>query len=244
MRILYKPLIVAICFFEPIICVSQTMVVDYTLYMKNFEVFKDTLKNVERDNSIYEMVNLDVLSAINYRLIHSSGKSIFLCSKDVPIFKNIDEEDLFFLSEYKISDYTSVIFKDFKNRILLDREYILDKPFIIEDILSEYSWQITNQENIINGIKCNLAKSKDIFGYNIDAWYSIDFPISNGPSIYHDLPGLIVEIDSEEFRFSLNSVKIINTNTPIMFNEKGTKINHKDFVDLLNKKMKQINLKK
>ena len=131
----------------------------------------------------------------------------------------------------------SVTYKDFSKNETLQREHILDKPFIIKDNLHSYKWTLLSNEKIINGIHCKLAKTEDVYGVEVYAWYAEAFPLVNGPSIYHGLPGLIIQINSVKYNFELISIKSVNKNANIVFAEKGEFIDQNNFVELLKKKL-------
>lgn len=220
---------------------SQTVIIDY-VFNSRYLVEKDTVSTNKSEETLFDKLNFKLLNSIKYQLVHSESKSIFFSTEKSSIFKDLEEDKSIDLNNFKISNFTSVVYKDFSKNKSLQREYILDKQFIIDDSLNVYNWTFLNEEKIINGIRCKLAKSLDVFGTNIYACFSIDFPIPNGPSIYDGLPGLIIQIESEKFSFELTSIKIIKSKTDINFNEKGEFINQVDFVELLNKKLKSFGI--
>lgn len=220
---------------------SQTVIIDY-VFNSGYLNEKDSVQSNSKEESIYDNLNLKLLNSLKYQLVHSDNKSIFLSSENSSIFQDVEDDVTMDLDNFKISKFTSVVYKDFSQNKILQREYILDKQFIIDDSLNSYKWIFLDEEKIINGIKCKLARSVDVFGTNIHAWFSLDFPIPNGPSIYHGLPGLIIQIESEKFSFYLTSIKIVKSKTDISFTEKGEYINQVDFVELLFKKLKSFGI--
>ncbi|MBA3987226.1 MAG: GLPGLI family protein, partial [Flavobacteriales bacterium] len=188
-----KKFLILFTFMGSTICFSQTIIVDYVFNSK-YLVEKDSIWSGKSEESILSKLNFKLLNSIKYQLIHSDNKSIFLSTVSSSVFVDLEKDDTIDLNDFKISNFTSVTYKDFSLNKTLQREYLLDKPFIIDDSLNYYKWKFLNEEKYINGIKCKLAKSKDVFGTTIFAWFTTDFPIPNGPSIYHGLPGLIIQI--------------------------------------------------
>jgi GLPGLI family protein len=233
-------LFIFICSILSTSCLGQTIIVEYVFNSKYF-IQNDSV-NVNKE-SLTNKLNFELLNSIKYKLLHSEQKSIFLSSDSSPVFLDVENDESFNLKNFKISNFTSITFKDFAKNKTLQREFILDKSFIIDDELNSYNWQLLSDEKVINGFKCKLATSKDAFGIKVFAWFSNDIPIINGPSIYHGLPGLIIQINSEKFSFELISLKFMKRNTQINFEEKGELINQKDFVLLLNKKLQNLNIK-
>lgn len=220
-------------------CISQTLVADY-IYQN-----KSTIPINKHEQTI-EIINLEAINTVNFSLIHSNNKSIFYSSDNTSFIKEEYQDQLGVkknLDKFLVSNFTSVIYKDFENNMFLNREYISQKPYIIEDTLIDYDWDITDKEKEILGMKCYLAKTKDIYGYDISAWFTLNLPITNGPSIYHKLPGLIIEVHSDYFNFLLKDLKIIDSITSIVFEEEGTAINQEDFLNLYNDIYKKMKIK-
>ena len=91
---------------------SQTFIVDYNLILGNFtkiDSINTRIKDIDNE------LKLNFNNIIQYTLIHSQQQSIFKSYKDVKVFSNPSEKtELDFLNNYKLNDFTSIIFKDFK----------------------------------------------------------------------------------------------------------------------------------
>lgn len=75
-------------------------------------------------------------------------------------------------------------------------------------------WKIVNDFKKINKMNCQKAVA-DYKGRKWEAWFSKDFPVSDGPYKFTGLPGLVVSVkDSEnEHVFDLVQIKKISTVT-------------------------------
>lgn len=75
-------------------------------------------------------------------------------------------------------------------------------------------WKIVNDFKKINKINCQKAVA-DYKGRKWEAWFSKDFPVSDGPYKFTGLPGLVVSVkDSEnDHVFDLVQIKKISTVT-------------------------------
>ena len=90
----------------------------------------------------------------------------------------------------------------------------MGKVFLIKDNFIEYDWELTGEtKNIgnytsykavyeieeediqIDNINGGLKEEKVTIKRIVVAWYTPDVPISNGPSNYGGLPGLILEVN-------------------------------------------------
>lgn len=93
---------------------SQTYFVDYELYLTNTSRLDSLELNIKKIDS---SLTSNVQNKINYKLIHSANKSIFKSFDNKTIFNIPDNiDDLSFLKDYKLSDYSSVNYKDLKNK--------------------------------------------------------------------------------------------------------------------------------
>lgn len=232
---MFKKISILIFYFYLNFSFSQSIICEY-IFTPNIKYINEKIKSKD-SSAVYKNININAFSNIKYILHHSNNNSIFFSSSNNLLFDNIEFSDNDIYKNTKISDFTSITFKDFKNKNSLQREYILDKKFIIVDSLQKYNWVVKNEIKNINGIECQLATTVDCFNNNIEAWFTLSVPISNGPSIYHDLPGLIIEINSKDFTFNLSKLKFFKKLIDIKFDEKGKNINQSDFVKLLNEKM-------
>ena len=77
---------------------------------------------------------------------------------------------------------------------------------------------------IING------SSKDNSSTNVVAWYTIDIPVSQGPGKYWGLPGLILEVQTEDVVYTCTKIELSQANDiGIKIPKKGKKISQKKF---------------
>lgn len=215
---------------------SQTFIVNYNLILGNYTQI-DSINNKleELDNDL----KINFNSIIEYTLVHSQQYSVFKSYKDLNLFTKTENSDLDFLNKYKLNDFTSIIFKDFKQKKSKQREFIIDKSFIITDSLSNYQWLLTNEQKKINGFNCFSAETIDSFGGKVTAWFTGDIAISNGPGDFHGLPGLIILIEADGYIFELTSLKSISKNIPLFFEEKGTVVSMNEFIKIYEEKVLQ-----
>jgi GLPGLI family protein len=214
---------------------SQTYFVDYDLYLTNTSRLDSLELNIKKIDS---SLTSNFQNKINYKLIHSANKSIFKSFDNKTIFNVPDNtDDLNFLKDYKLSDYSSVIYKDFESKKTNQREFIYDKSFIISDIITNYKWILTNKKKKINSFNCFSADTIDLFGNKVTAWFTLDIPISNGPGNFHGLPGLIILVETDSYVFEMSSLKTISKILPLAFEEKGKDVNMFEFMKIYEKKI-------
>ncbi|MBX9781921.1 MAG: GLPGLI family protein [Chitinophagaceae bacterium] len=96
----------------------------------------------------------------------------------VYVFKNFEENKLFFQSEY------SFLMKESKTYI---------------DSLYPFKWMFINEKRTSGNQMLKKATMR-FRGRNYTAWYNESIPIANGPWKFGGLPGLIVEIYDDSFQ--------------------------------------------
>jgi GLPGLI family protein len=88
-----------------------------------------------------------------------------------------------------------------KNKIYFVGRTHFGKSVDVEDTLHNMKWQFTSDKKTILDFPCKSAKT-NFRGRNYTAYYTEKIPISNGPWKFGGLPGLILEISSEDGEFS------------------------------------------
>lgn len=80
-----------------------------------------------------------------------------------------------------------------------------DKFYIV--ITEKLNWKILPETQIIGSLKCQKATT-DYGGRFWTAWFTQDIQLSEGPYVFHGLPGLIVQISDSNEEYSFKLVKI------------------------------------
>jgi GLPGLI family protein len=109
---------------------------------------------------------------------------------------------------------SDILYKNISQNRMAHKTELMGKVFLIKDNLEAYDWKLTGEAKNIGNYSCYKAvyekEEEDIQIDMIDgevkeekvtrkrtlvAWYTPDVPISNGPSNYGGLPGLILEVN-------------------------------------------------
>lgn len=83
-------------------------------------------------------------------------------------------------------------------------EWVMNQTFFTEGKVGDIDWELTNEEKTIDGLKSFKAVAKNY--PMLTVWYTKDLPVSNGPSIYQGLPGLVVR--AEDYFRTIQLLKI------------------------------------
>jgi len=84
---------------------------------------------------------------------------------------------------------------------------------IVDSFPRSSTWRIlSGQDKKILGYNCTLAESVDGTGR---AYFTQEIPISDGPSIYYGLPGLILYYESSHSIFQAESIEYLQAELEI-----------------------------
>lgn len=162
----------------------------------------------------------------------------------------------------------STIYKDIAKNTFTKQGNIMGKDFVIEDKLPSYAWELQQETKKIGQYNCFKAIYKPVEkkaeekeqtdkekeeaptgvlssfierDNTITAWYTPELAISNGPGEYHGLPGLILEITSDETVILCTAIEMNpSKGFELKIPKDGKKISQADFDALEKKKMDEM----
>jgi GLPGLI family protein len=161
----------------------------------------------------------------------------------------------------------SKYYKNFKNKQFINNNDIFGKEFLITDSLEKFDWKITEEQKKIGNYTCNKAQiiipvtEEDIEEYEefkkkqegnktsfmtisepkdeiIQAWYTMEIQVSNGPREFWGLPGLILELHDGNTTLLCSKI-VINPKEKIEIKapKNGKKVTQKEFNKIKEDKM-------
>ena len=120
-----------------------------------------------------------------------------------------------------------VVFHDFSNARKVEQREMFDKKFIVTDSIRKLSWKLTGETKTILGHVCQQAiaqrtgmrtltsmengkiERKEVMDTtNIVAWFTTEIPVSAGPDVQGQLPGLILALDLNNGRTVYRALEI------------------------------------
>ena len=154
----------------------------------------------------------------------------------------------------------SLYFKNLKEKRFVNKTEIMGKTFLIKDSIPNYQWQLTSETKNIGNYTCYKAmfsaevenmmmtvengetkQTKKSETITTTAWYTPQIPISNGPTIYHGLPGLILEINDGKTTIVCTEI-VLNPLEKITISEpdKGKIVTQGEFDKIREEKNKEL----
>lgn len=157
----------------------------------------------------------------------------------------------------RISDPSNLYYKNLKEHRFANQTELYGKEFLIKDSLKVQKWELLNETKNIGQYTCFKAQYKDEVKVRkmssesgmettteeriTTAWYTPQIPVSNGPSDFSGLPGLILEINDGKLTLICSKI-VINPEEEINIKEpkKGKEVTQKEFNDIMEKKSKEM----
>lgn len=154
-----------------------------------------------------------------------------------------------------------VVYHDFTSAKKIEQREMFDKKFIIEDSISKLTWKMSDETQTILGHVCRKATAfrygkrmqmninngqmerKEINDTTpIVAWFTTDIPISAGPEVQGQLPGLILGLDMNNGRMVYKATEISEKVdlASIKAPTKGKKVTQDEYRTEVNKMMDEM----
>lgn len=158
-------------------------------------------------------------------------------------------------------------YKNIKDNKLVQSQEFYGKRFLVKDNLYSIKWEMGTESKKIGQYTCYKAKafvpSSELDWYNfswsdlrtnndkdaddkkpkeeltvVEAWYTPQIPVAQGPAEYWGLPGLILEVSANNTTLLCTEI-VINKEETITIEapERGTEITKNDYSKTVQKKM-------
>jgi GLPGLI family protein len=138
-----------------------------------------------------------------------------------------------------------VVYKDLTKNHMVDSREFMQKQFLITGPPTARKWKIGKEQKEILGYNCMEANFQADSVTKIKAWFAPSLAVSNGPSDYQGLPGLILQVDINDGERMLTATDIkLNEadKTLIVAPTKGKEVSSEEFEKIREEKMKEMNM--
>jgi GLPGLI family protein len=211
-----QKIIVLLFFLVYIIAPSQSLTIMYELIHKPSKVDKNT------KSKIYYLDVVNQESVFRDEIRKKSDSLIYYGNNYGLGYPNINEQ-IYLKKNLK----TNRIIRYYTSMINRDKFYI--------PITEIINWKLSTDIRVIGDMKCQKAETT-YGGRHWTAWFAQEIQISEGPYIFHGLPGLITEIydDNEDYLFRLIKTQKFNQkNLYVSEENQGKEINWEIFKKLM-----------
>lgn len=157
----------------------------------------------------------------------------------------------------KVVQGDDIMYKNVKEQRYTNKTEIYGKLFLIKDSLTSRKWQLVNETKNIGEYTCYKAIFEDEYTTRTlteegefttvtkprttTVWYAPQIPVSNGPSNYFGLPGLVLEVNDGKLTLVCTKI-VLNPEETIEIVEpkKGKEVSQEEFDAIRDKKNKEM----
>ncbi len=178
----------------------------------------------------------------------SDGVSLYERDKDAKDFnyenkesKTIDENS-FLQSSIVVNKKRTPFFyyKEANNNLMIFKLTNTGIEFNGKDKLIAWNWEITNENQVINGYNCKKAISRAFNAY-IMVWFTEDIAVNAGPGKFDGLPGLILYVNTGGLEFIAEKIEISNKKISIVKpNISESTVTFLEMIDIVKNKFNQV----
>ena len=204
---------------------------------ERFTKSMDSLNSLYSDNSFTEIGKK--IKDLKFVLQFNSEVAHF---KEVESMANDSKSSASVKIAKITSGYSGETYYDLKAKKIITNMDISGEYYLIEKDFSSYEWVLTKENLIINGLSCYKAKTtfikegrRGVMKIPIVAWYTIDINISAGPDGFAGLPGLIIQLENDNYVTMVDKIVIEKKPVEIELPEDGKKMTQTEFNNFMKK---------
>jgi GLPGLI family protein len=197
------------------------------VYEESLNIPQEIIDNLppEIKNQAIELIN----SPVKYNLLYDGKSASYKIDAKTSKSKsdNASTPD----NSNSISLTEKSTYKNYDTNLSVIKTTINNTTYLINEQLNKKKWEITKEYKKIGKYNCKKAISKNENGAVV-AYFTDEIPLSEGPSIYGDLPGLIIYLEAADRNYKAVKIEFAN-NIIVESFQKGIKINRKEYEKLV-----------
>jgi len=178
------------------------------VYEESLNIPQEIIDNLppEVKNQAIELIN----SPVKYNLLYDGKSASYKIDTETSKSRsgNGSKSD----SRNSISLTEKSTYKNYDENLSIIKTSINNTTYLINEKLDKKDWEITEEYKKIGKYACKKAISKNENG-NIVAYFTDEIPISEGPSIYGDLPGLIIYLEAADRNYKAVQIEFADNVT-------------------------------
>lgn len=125
------------------------------------------------------------------------------------------QEDLMSQLALSVGGSNGVFYINTDDKIILNQNESFGQEFIVKSLLDNIKWKLHNETRKIGDYVCYKAtttyvvkNNKGTFNHPVTVWYAPEIPVGFGPIGYGGLPGLIVELQVQNFNYFMTKITL------------------------------------
>lgn len=158
------------------------------------------------------------------------------------VFNSADEEGGEMRMDIKIQRPENHQYRDIANGKRIESTEFFGRFFLIKEEPKKMKWKISAEQKQIAGYRCQKAVLQDT-SRQVEAWFTLQIPVSIGPGEFADLPGLMLELSMANGDRTMIAEKVelkaLDKNA-IEKPTKGKTVTRAEFTKIRDEKMKEM----
>jgi GLPGLI family protein len=178
----------------------------------------------------------------NFELVFSETQSIYQAKKEEEI-SEVTSNTGGARMTMRFGRENRVVYKNLDNAEMIESRDFMQKQFLITGPLKDRKWKIGTKQKEILGYSCMEASFRVDSATSLVAWFTPQIALSNGPSDYQGLPGMILQINvnSGERMITATEILLDTVDTSLIIApKKGKEVTAEEFEKIREEKMKEM----
>ncbi len=141
-----------------------------------------------------------------------------------------------------VSHADDIVYRDIKDNEIVEQKEFMSRVFLIKSEAPEQQWKFTGNQKIILDYPCQEATMEGDEGL-VKVWFTPAIPISSGPGVYGNLPGLILAVETNEGDNTIMAKSIELGEIDAKYLEqpkKGKKVSREKYLAIVEEKNKEM----
>ncbi|MCL7988912.1 GLPGLI family protein [Sphingobacterium sp. lm-10] len=214
--------------------VAQSFIISYE-ERANIE---NQLKNVT-DPQARARVSAHLSNPRQHTLYYQNGESLYVSNQDKATEEDLSVDGGSNIKTITLGQNVGGLYKNHQKNEFLHEGNVLGKVFLVTDRLEPYNWQLAEEEKQIGPYLAHKATTK-VDDKDIIAWYTLEFPIQDGPKDYYGLPGLIIELHAPKMSYHATAITPSQSVIEIVKPSKGEKTTRAKYKKTLENKISEL----
>jgi len=177
------------------------------------------------------------------------SEKVLYFSPEASLYQNIEKEDNADHAMMEggvrimMSTPDNKLFLDLAKKELIEQKEFMTRTFLVNGDLPSSEWKITGEQKMILDHPCMEATKTDTAGVVTRLWFAPTIPVKSGPSVFCNLPGLVLEVDIEDGKqkFVAQSIDFEQPGKDKFKKPKhGKKVSKEEFEKIVEEKMKEM----
>lgn len=205
-------------------------------YEENLKIPKELIERLpaEMKKEAISMIDKPII----YKLLHNGNSTSYKIDENFLIEKKIEQGNKNSKS-FALAQFST--YKNYLENILIIKSGTSSAVYLINGKLKQLDWKIMNESKLIGKYLCKKAITTTKDG-KVTAYFTDEIPVSEGPSIYGNLPGLILYLEAPDRNYKAIKIEFAE-NVKVERFKDGKNVTEEEYNKIVEKQKNQPTIK-